>query len=99
MSDTNITASNGMMGKDKAVVTFDGSTVIIKKGTFGRTEIRIPVSKITTVGWHKSLLGKGHVDFIAAGLDGKVEFRPGLNNQHTKEFEALRAAINEAVAQ
>jgi len=89
-----IEAKNGRYAAGKAHVLFDGQMVRIKRGTFGRSEAKIPVSRITMVGWRKSLIGGGHIEFVAAGIDGKVPFMWW----HTDEFERLRSAVDAAVS-
>lgn len=89
-----IEVTNGMVMNSKALVTFDGKTVRIKRGTFGRTEVRIPVSRITQVGWSRRVISQpNHIEFVAAGVDGTVKFRHG----HLKEFEQLRDAVENAM--
>ena len=90
----NMQVRNGLINERKVVVSFDGQMVKIRRGMFGRTEVSIPVSKITLVGWHKNRVAGGYIEFVAAGADGRVEFMPWS----TKEFAALRAAVDAAVA-
>lgn len=89
-----IEARNGLLGSARVTVTFDGSTVVIRRGLFSRTEARIPISRITMVGWEKHLASGGHIEFVAAGVDGKVPF----TWWKTAGFEALRAAVDEKIA-
>ena len=88
-----VIATSGIPGTKRAVVKFDGTTVVIKRGLFGRDQTTIPVSRITSVGFEQGLLRGGHIEFTAAGLDGKVEFGPLWGGQ----FEILRRAVEAAL--
>jgi hypothetical protein len=93
MAET-LTATNGIPGTRRDVVEFDGITVVIKRGLLGQKVETIPVSRMSSVGWKKSILGKGHIEFTTAGMDGKVEF----NALWARQFEALRYAVEAALA-
>ncbi len=92
-----ITASNGAIGFDKAVVSLDddGTVVTIRRGILGRRETAIPVSRITMLGWKHSITGSGHIEFVAASVDGRVRFAAWKH----QEFEALRDAVNAKISQ
>jgi hypothetical protein len=92
-----ITASNGAIGFDKAVVTLDDdcTVVTIRRGMLGRKETTIPVSRITMLGWKHSIAGSGHIEFVAASVDGYVRFAAWKHG----EFEVLRDAINAKITQ
>lgn len=93
-TETQVTATNGIPGTRRDVVTFDGRSVVIRRGLLGRDEDTIPLSRITSVGFNKSLLGRGFIEFTAAGVsDGKVEF--GV--LWAKQFGILRAAVEAAL--
>jgi hypothetical protein len=89
-----LTATNGIPGTRRDVVEFDGNTVTIKRGLLGSAVTTIPVSRMTSVGWKKSLTGRGHIEFIAAGMDGKIEF----NGWWVKQFEAMHNAVEAALS-
>jgi hypothetical protein len=90
-----IQVSNGFIGGDKTVVEFDGSAITVRRGMFGNRVATIPVSRVTQVGWKTPLLaGHGHIEFVAADVEGKVAFR--LNKR--RQFEALRDAVQAAMA-
>jgi hypothetical protein len=74
-------------------VIFDGGSITIKRGLFGRDETRIPLSRITAVNFRKGLTGRGHIEFIGAGEDARVEFAMWKAAQ----FEALAASVSAAL--
>ena len=85
--------TNGLVGRKHVAVEFDGQNVTITRGMLGSKSATIPVSRITSVGFKKSMLTAGHIEFIAAGVDGKVEFG-GLKS---KQFDALRQEVEAAL--
>jgi hypothetical protein len=94
MAGTLLTATNSVTGIGGDLVEFDGATVSIKRGLTHSKVITIPLARMSSVGWKKSITGKGYIEFIAAGVDGKVEF----NFYTYRQFEAMRAAIEAALA-
>jgi hypothetical protein len=94
MAGTLLTATNSVTGIGGDRVEFDGETVTIKRGLTRSQTITIPISRMSSVGWKKSITGKGYIEFIAAGVDGKVEF----NYLTSKQFEPMRAAVEAVLA-
>ena len=94
-----IEATNGIFGHDKTVVTFDGRTISIDRGSFlGHREERIPVSKVTMTGWRKSTMRKlGYIEFITAGANRKVSGKVSFTDKPLAEFERLRDAVEAAL--
>jgi hypothetical protein len=92
MAET-LTAANGMPGTRRTVVEFDGTAVVIRRGLLGSGVTTIPVSRITSVGWKRTLAGSGWIEFTAAGMDGRVTF----NTWSVRKFEAMRAAVEAAL--
>jgi hypothetical protein len=88
-----LTACNSLTGIGGELVEFDGTTVTIKRGITRSNVTTIPVSRMSSVGWKKSITGKGFIEFIAAGLDGKVEF----NAWTWRQFEAMHDAVEAAL--
>lgn len=92
-----IEASNGLHGERKTAVTFDGQTVRIERGQRAsqRTATSIPASRITMIGFKVSLSGPRYIEFVSAGVDGRVEFPYWKRG----EFQALREAVTAALGQ
>lgn len=88
-----IEASAGLLN-DKVTVSLDGSAVIIKRGMVGRNERRIPLNRISEVAFKTGLAGGGYIEFVAAGVDGRVKFPPWKK----AEFTALKEAADQAMA-
>jgi hypothetical protein len=92
--DEAIEVNSGFVGKEKTVVSFDGTFVTIRRGMLGRNEVRIPVSKITMVGYKRQAMkGGGHIEFVAPSVDGRVKFTWFKAN----DFDRLRAAVESAL--
>lgn len=89
-----MTANSGHIGHDKAVVTFDGASVVISRGIHGQDVTRIPVDKINVVRFNKGPLGThGQIEFATPCKDGRVYFSPWK----VTEFEKLRDAVGAAI--
>jgi hypothetical protein len=89
-----MTASSGHVGHDKAVVTFDGTFVTIRRGMSGKDVTRIPVSKINAVRFNKGPLGThGTIEFATPATDGRVYFSPWKATEFEKMREAVQVAI------
>jgi len=89
-----ITANSGHFGHDKAVVTFDGAFVAIRRGASGHDVTRIPVGKINVVRFNKGLFGThGQIEFATPCLDGRVYFSPWK----AAEFENMRGAVEAVI--
>jgi Bacterial PH domain len=94
MQGSRMTVNSGHFGHDKAVVTFDGTTVTIRRGMSGKDVTRIPVSKINAVRFNKRLLGThGRIEFATPAIDGRVYFSPWKVTQFEKMREAVQVAI------
>jgi len=89
-----MTANSGHVGHDKAVVTFDGTLVTIRRGMSGKDVTRIPVSKINAVRFNKGPLGThGTIEFATPATDGRVYFSPWKATEFEKMREAVQVAI------
>jgi len=93
MKTAPMTATSGHHGHDKAVVTFDGTSVAISRGTSGQDVTRIPVDKIRVVRFNKGHFGHGQIEFAAPCIDGRVYFAP----RKAAEFEKMREAVESAI--
>ena len=96
-----IEVNSGFVGNQRTVVTFDGAFVTIRRGLLGRNEARIPVSKITMVGYRRQAMkGGGQIEFVAAGLDGRVKFTWWKANDfdRLREWRSERAREEEIAA-
>jgi len=94
MQARRMTANSGHFGHDKAVVTFDGTFVTIRRGMSGKDVTRIPVSKISAVRFNKGFLGThGTIEFAIPATDGRVYFSPWKATEFEKMREVVQAAI------
>lgn len=92
-----------------ATVTFDGRAVTIKRSVLaGNAEKVIPVGSITAVQWKRPGLTNGYIEFTVAG--GRESHKRGADHGNenqvllrmggpTKDFEAIRDAVREVIAQ
>lgn len=85
--------TNGLIGRKHVAVEFDGQNVTITRGMLGSKTATIPLSRITSVGFKKSMLTAGHIEFTAAGVDGKVEFGAIKAAQFGELRQAVEAAL------
>ena len=69
-----IEVNSGFVGNQRTVITLNGAFVTIRRGLLGRNEARIPVSKITKVGYRRQAMkGREQIEFMATGPLGKYQ--------------------------
>ena len=92
MSAAQIEATSGLVSP--TTVVFDGGSITINRGLFGRNETRIPLSRVTAVNFRRGLTGRGYIEFLGVGEDARVDFAIWKASQ----FEALAASVSAALA-
>jgi len=92
MSAAQIEAISGLVSP--TTVVFDGGSITINRGLFGRNETRIPLSRVTAVNFRRGLTGRGYIEFLGVGEDARVDFAIWKASQ----FEALAASVSAALA-
>ena len=92
MSAAQIEAISGLVSP--TTVVFDGGSITINRGLFGRNETRIPLSRVTAVNFRRGLTGRGYIEVVGVGEDARVDFA----FWRVAQFEALAAAVNAALS-
>ena len=93
MSFAQVEATSGLVSP--TTVVFDGGSITINRGLFGRNETRIPLSRVTAVNFRRGITGRGYIEFVGAGEDARVDFAI----LKAPQFEALAAAVSAALSE
>lgn len=87
-------ATSGVL-EHRVKVTLTDNAVVIKRGMIGSSERTIPLKNISEVIYKTRWKGDGYIEFVAPGVDGRIPF----SIYKKAEFAALKAAVDEAMAQ